>query len=173
METDRPTRGRPKILSMPAQNMAVVDGRGTPPKLIAHLAPALYKTVFALEAELKKSGTRFKPGALRARYPEISQDMDDWHIIIGTPVPQEVTSLPKAVPDLNVRLETWGYGTVAQILHYGAYDAVEPTMARLQEFIADRGYIMSGPYEEEYLSGPEAKVPRMLIRFEVTRRLLA
>ena len=159
----------PKVLEMPAQKMAVVEGRGTPVKLFGELAPALYRTVYALEAELKKGGGKFKAGALRARYPEISQDPNDWRIVIGTPVPDDVTSLPQVVPEVGVRLEVWNYGTVAQIMHRGPYDAVEAAMTRLQDFVARSGYLISGPYEEEYLSGPEAKVPRTIVRFEVTR----
>jgi hypothetical protein len=155
---------------MPAQKMAVVEGRGVPATLFSELAPALYQTVYALEAELNKTAARFKPGALRARYPEISKDPADWRIIIGTPVPDGVTSLPQVVPGLATRLEIWSYGTVAQIMHYGSYDAVEAAMTKLQEFVADNGYVVCGPYEEEYLSGPEAKVPRTIVRFEVKKR---
>ena len=40
-------------------------------------------------------------------------------------------------------------------------------MARLQEFIAASGYEIAGVHEEEYLSRPEAKQMKTIIRYPV------
>jgi len=57
-------------------------------------------------------------------------------------------------------LETWNYGTVAQILHVGPYSEEEPTVKRLHEFITENGYEIAGIHEEEYLTPPKAKVQK-------------
>ena len=160
----------PRIIDMPAARMAVLEGRGMPAKVISELVPVLYKAAYALESELKKQGSVYHPGALRARYPEISQDPSDWRVILGTPVPREIESLDEVAPETSLRLEDWQYGKVAEILHLGDYDAVEPTMSTLEKFVTESGYEISGPYEEEYLSGPEEEVPKTIIRFEVRKK---
>ena len=91
-------------------------------------------------------------------------------MIIGLPVPDDVTSLPQKEPATEVQLETWAYGTVAQILHLGSYDQEDESVARLQKFIEESGYAIDGVHEEEYLSSPSAKVPKTIIRYEVSHK---
>ena len=87
----------------------------------------------------------------------------------GLPVPEDTTSLPQKVPDVEVKIETWGYGTVAQILHLGPYDQEHPTIERLHRFIEESGYEIAGPHEEEYLTRPDAKVIKTIIRYSIRR----
>ena len=72
------------------------------------------------------------------------------------PVPESVTSLPASATDsnLDIRLSTWTYGSVAEILHIGPYEQEVPTIKRLEAFIMDQGYSIIGEHEEEYLRGP-------------------
>ena len=70
----------------------------------------------------------------------------------------------------EVRLETWEYGTVAQILHLGPYDQEGSTIERLHRFIKDSGYQITGDHEEEYLTRPDAKVIKTLIRYTVKKK---
>ena len=46
----------------------------------------------------------------------------EWKGFYAMPVPQNTTDLPmvKAQPGLTVRLDTWEYGKVAEILHIGS-----------------------------------------------------
>jgi hypothetical protein len=67
-------------------------------------------------------------------------------------------------------METSEYGTVAQILHLGPYDQETETIERLQQFIAENGYKIAGPHEEEYQSKPDAKVIKTLIRYQVKKK---
>ncbi len=96
--------------------------------------------------------------------------MDEWTHIIGLPIPEETTSLPQKVASIEVKIETWEYGTVAQILHLGAYDQEQPTIERLHKFIEDSGYEIAGVHEEEYLTTPDAKVPKTIIRYAVRKK---
>jgi len=85
------------------------------------------------------------------------------------PIPEDTTSLPQKLPDIEVKIETWDYGTVAQILHIGSYAEEGPTVARLHKFIEESGYQIAGDHEEEYLTTPDAKVPKTLIRYAVKK----
>ena len=162
----------PQILEMPPQKMAVVYGKGTPDKVFPELMPALYGSAYTLKFDLKKKGMpTFKVSGLRARYPDAHLvPMEKWTHIIGLPVPEDTTSLPQKVVGTEVKLETWDYGTVAQILHLGAYDQEEATIERLRQFIEENGYEIAGLHEEEYLTRPDAKVPRTIIRYPIKKK---
>ncbi len=168
----RKSKTDPQILEMPAQKMAVVTGKGAPDKVFPELMPALYGSAYTLRFDLKKKGLpTFKVSGLRARYPDAHLvPMEEWTHIIGLPVPEDTTSLPQKVADVEVKLETWDYGTVAQILHLGAYDQEGPTIERLHKFIEDSGYEIGGLHEEEYLTRPDAKVPKTIIRYPIKKR---
>ena len=162
----------PKILEMPLQKMAVVSAKGTPAQVFPKLMPALYGSVYTLKFALKKQGLpTFKVSGLRARYPDAHlMPKEEWTHIIGLPIPPDTTSLPQKVADVEVKIETWQYGNVAQILHLGAYDQEEATVRRLHRFIEDSGYEIAGDHEEEYLTRPDAKVVKTIIRYEVKKK---
>ena len=162
----------PQILEMPPQKMAVVYGKGAPEKVFAKVLPALFGSVYTLKFDLKKRGLEsFKVGCPRARYPDAHlYSKGEWLIIAGIPVPENTSSLPQKEPNTEVKLETWEYGTVAQILHLGPYDQETETIQRLQQFITDSGYEIAGPHEEEYQSRPDAKVIKTLIRYQVNKK---
>jgi hypothetical protein len=168
----RKSKTDPQILEMPAQKMAVVQGKGTPDKVFSEVMPALYGSVYTLKFDLKKKGlATFKVSGLRGRYPDAHLvPQDEWTIILGLPVPNDTTSLPQKAPGVEVKLETWDYGTVAQILHLGPYDQEGPTIERLMRFISENGYEITGPHEEEYLTSPDAKVMKTLIRLTVKKK---
>ena len=172
MTPRKSSKTEPQILEMPPQKMAVVYGKGAPDKVFSELMPALYGSVYTLKFDLKKKGLpTFKVSGLRARYPDAHLvPKEEWTHIIGLPIPQDTTSLPQKVPGIEVKIETWEYGMVAQILHLGAYDQEEPTINRLHRFIEDGGYDITGMHEEEYLTKPDAKVVKTIIRYEVRNK---
>ena len=157
---------------MPPQNMAVVSGKGAPDKVFSEVLPALYGSVYTLKFDLKKQGLpTFKVSSLRARYPDAHLvSKDEWTHIIGLPVPDDTHSLPQKVPGVEVKIETWEYGTVAQILHLGSYSQEGPSIERLHKFIDDSGYEIAGVHEEEYLTTPDAKVVKTIIRYPVMKK---
>ncbi len=172
MQARRPSPKDPQALEMPPQKMAVVTGRGAPDKVFTSLAPALYGSVYTLKFDLKKKGLEtFKVGAMRARYPDVlTTPKEQWTIIIGLPVPDDTTVLPQKQPGTEVKLETWDYGTVAQILHTGTYAEEGPSIEKLLRFISESGYEVAGMHEEEYLTRPEAKTPKTIIRYVVRKK---
>jgi len=172
MTPRKSSKTEPQILEMPPQKMAVVNGKGAPDKVFPELMPALYGSAYTLKFDLKKKGLpTFKVSGLRARYPDAPLvPKDEWTMIIGLPVPEDTTSLPQKVATIEVKIETWDYGTVAQILHLGAYDQEDATVERLQKFIEDSGYEIAGLHEEEYLTRPDAKVVKTIIRYPVKKK---
>ena len=172
MTSPKLSKLEPQILEMPPQKMAVVQGKGAPDKVFAELMPALYSSVYTLKFDLKKKGLpTFKVSGLRARYPNAHLvPVEEWTHIIGLPIPEDTTSLPQKVPNIEVKIETWKYGTVAQILHLGAYDQERPTVERLQKFVEESGYQIAGVHEEEYLTMPDAKVVKTIIRYVVKKK---
>jgi len=162
----------PQILEMPSQKMAIVQAKGAPNKVFPEFLPALFGSVYTLKFNLKKKGLpTFKVSAPRTRYPDaFNLPMEEWTLIIGIPVPEDVTSLPQKVAGTEVKLETWEYGTVGQILHLGPYDQEGPAVERLHHFIAENGCKIAGPHEEEYLSMPDAKVVKTIIRYQIKKK---
>ena len=162
----------PELIEMPDQKMAVVRGKGAPHEVFPKTMPALYGAVYTLKFGLKKQGLQtFKVGALRARYPDVvSNKKKDWTIVMGIPIPEDTNALFQKVPSVSVTIETWKYGTVAQIMHLGAYDQETENIEKLIKFIADRGYEIAGDHEEEYLTRPDAKVPKTIIRYPVKKK---
>ena len=168
----KPSKTEPQIVEMPPQKIAVVRGKGAPDKVFPETMPALYGSVYTLKFDLKKKGLpTFKVSGLRARYPDAHLvPMEEWTHIIGLPIPEDTTSLPQKVAGIEVKIESWEYGTVAQILHLGAYDQERPTVERLQKFIEENGYEIAGMHEEEYLTTPDAKVVKTIIRYLVKKK---
>jgi len=168
----RKSKTDPQILEMPPQKMAVVQAKGVPAEVFSQLMPALYGSAYTLKFDLKKQGLpTFKVSGLRARYPDAHLvPQDEWTIIVGLPIPEDTTSLPQKVPGIEVKIESWEYGTVAQILHLGAYDQEGPTIERLHQFIEESGYDIAGAHEEEYLTSPDAKVIKTIIRYPVRKK---
>jgi hypothetical protein len=168
----RSSRTDPQILEMPAQKMAVVHAKGAPDKVFPEVMPALYGSVYTLKFDLKKKGIpTFKISPPRTRYPDAHLlPKEQWTHIVGLPIPEDTTSLLQKVPNVEVKIETWEYGTVAQILHLGTYDQETSTIKRLHKFIEEQGYVIAGMHEEEYLTRPDAKVPKTIIRYPIKRK---
>lgn len=161
----------PEIVELPARTMAVVHTAGDPNELGETVFKALYGAAYTLKFDLKKQGIEFKMEPPRARWfagadwKEVPREQ--WEAAWGLPVPDGTTDVPQKVPEHPVVVETWAYGTVAQILHLGPYADEEPTIDRLHGFIAEQGYEICGPHEEEYRSMPGAKVQKTVIRYQV------
>lgn len=167
----RKSKTDPQIVEMPSQRMAVVNGRGAPDEAFPILMPALYGAVYTLKFDLKKRGMpTFKVSGLRGRYPDIMDiPKEKWSYKIGLPIPEDTEVLLQKVPDVEVKIEDWNYGTIAQILHIGPYDQETPTVERLKRFVEENGYRISGEHEEEYLTSPDAKIVKTLIRYPLKK----
>ena len=155
----------PRLARMAGQKMIVVEAKGDPNVVGKEAFELLYKTFFSLK------GVRM--AAPRARWLNIATDpKDQWVGLYGLPIPDSISELPEGTQ--GVRIETWEYGEVAEILHIGPYAEETPTIVKLHEFIRESGYEIAGPHEEEYLKGPGmAASPSdywTVIRYSVKKR---
>lgn len=161
----------PEIVEMPDQLMAVVHTVGDPEEVGAKAFPALYGAAYGLKFALKKEGVEFKVAPPRARWfggPDwATLPREEWKAAWAIPLPEGTAEVPQKDPETPVLIETWEYGTVAQILHIGTYAEEEPTINQLHDFIAEQGYEIVGAHEEEYVSRPGAKVQKTIVRYQV------
>jgi DNA-binding PadR family transcriptional regulator len=166
---------QPHIAEKPAATMAVVHTVGDPSVVGQKVFPALYGAAYGLKFGLKKAGgPEFKVTAPRARWfggPDWALlPREKWEAAWAIEIPEGTTEVPQKDPETPVVIETWEYGTVAEVLHIGTYAEEEPTINLLHDFIAEQGYEIVGAHEEEYQSRPDAKNPKTVIRYQVRRR---
>ncbi len=48
--------------------------------------------------------------------------------------------------------------------------SLDSSIERLHKFIAESGYEIAGTHEEEYLTSPDAKVQKTLIRYPIRKK---
>jgi hypothetical protein len=169
-----PKPGEPRLSVRRPQRMAVVMSKGDPNRLDPALISSLYGAVYQHKFSLKKAGLAdFKVAPLVARWPDAGRvAKSKWTGLWAVPVPAGTRKLRCKPTDYPVRLETWNYGpTVAEILHIGPYSEEGPSIQKLMDFIGARGYEIAGSHEEEYLTRPDAKVMKTIIRYPVRRRV--
>jgi len=154
----------PVLVKKPATKMLVVEATGDPNVVGGQAFSLLFKVFFSIP------GARMSPP--RARWNiEMKTPKDQWTGMYALPVPDAAT-LPAASE--GAKIEVWEYGDVAEILHIGAYADEPPTVARLMKFIAEKGYVVAGPHEEEYVRGPETgpntSAYRTIIRYQIKKK---
>jgi len=163
----------PQISEKGAHKMLVYEAVGNPNETVGQAFGALFSTFF----KLKKAHDMDMVAPI-ARWPKTPDTpMDEWVGIYAIPVAETVTEIPaKALSEHPaLKVETWEYGLVAEILHKGSYASEGPTVERLHQFIAESGYEISGLHEEEYLKGPGMFGPGnpekyyTIIRYPVTK----
>jgi len=156
----------PRIVALPDQKMLVVESKGDPAVTSGPAFSLLFKAFFSLP------GAKMT-GAPRGRWLNTATDpKEKWVGLYAMPIPPSVTAPPPGAS--GVRIEGWTYGEVAEILHVGAYGDEPPTIEKLMKFIAEKGYVVAGPHEEEYLKGPtQASSPAdywTVIRYQVKKK---
>lgn len=136
---------------------------------------ALYGTAYTTKFKVyKPTGKEMKFGKLIGRWPDAHlKPKDKWTGIWGLPVPDFVkqTDLIQKDSKRLIKVEVWKYDEVAQILHKGPYSEEGPTVTMLHDFIEDNGYEISGSsHEEVYLTSPDAKDQKTIIRYKVKKK---
>jgi len=154
----------PRITQLPAAKMLVVEAKGDPGVSSGPAFGLLFKVFFSIP------GARMAPP--RARWnADLKIPKDQWVGRFALPIPDGGT-LPAG--SSGAKIEVWEYGDVAEVLHSGSYADVGPSIQKLMMFIASKGYVVSGPHEEEYLRGPESGPNtadyRTIIRFQVKKK---
>jgi hypothetical protein len=154
---------QPHTFELVGQRMATVMTDEGEDCASSEAVAALYASVNAVRAR-----TPFDLEPLRARRViDGGRPKSQRGAMWGIPVPPEVTEIPCADERYPVRIETWEYGTVAEILHEGSRAEEARTVDRLKRYMREQKLEPVGAMEEEYLTVPGAAVPRTLIRFRV------
>ena len=142
----------PQISEKASQKMLVYEAVGNPNETVGEAFGAIFSTFFKL-----KKAHDMDMAAPRAKWPKSADTpKDEWVGIYAIPVAESVVEVPaKALSEHPaLRIETWEYGEVAEILHKGSYASEGPTVEQLHQFITESGYEIVGLHEEEYLKGP-------------------
>ena len=156
----------PQIRKMPDKvKMLVVEKKGDPNVVAGMAFSTLFSTFF------EQPSVKMAPP--RARWlNQPSDPRHEWVGLYALPLPESVTTLRSQVE--GIKIDYWEYGEVAEILHVGVYSKETPTIEKLFAFIAEQGYEIAGPHEEEYLRGPESGTDTSkfmtIIRYQVRKR---
>ena len=181
--TDSPT-----IVSVPDRPYLMVDGEGDPNTSQAYqdALAALYPLAYGLRKAVKDAtGEAYKVMPLEGLWwvDDMTRfsldDKDSWHWTAMICLPNQVTAeiVAEIIPTVTAkkklavghlaRVEPYGDGTAAQVLHRGPYADEAPTIERLHRFIDESGYRFRGKHHEIYLTDPRKSAPannRTIIR---------
>jgi hypothetical protein len=176
----------PQLVQVPPLSFLCLDGHGDPNANPAYAAAvqALYSASYAAKFAVKKvGGPAFKVSALEGLW--WAQDLStfltgdksewDWTMMIRQPdavtadliarLTDEVAA-KKSIPAASeLRLICFEEGAAAQVLHVGPYATEAPTIARLHEFIRERGFTFDGHrhrHHEIYVGDPRRSAPEKL-----------
>lgn len=164
----------PRIVERADERVLEVRAVGDPDEIGGAAFGLLFQLYFSSGA-----ASGFTPPVARARWQKGLDEIPrgEWIGRYALPIPQTVESLPAHTPPdgVTASIATWDYGTVAEILHIGSYDAERPTIERLQGFVAAEGHETFGGHEEEYIVGPTMAGPgnpdeyRTILRYRVRK----
>jgi hypothetical protein len=183
----------PTLVDVPELCYLMIDGHGDPNTApeYAEAVQALYSVAYTIRFALKRRADPVDAPVMPLEglwwVPDMStfsvEDKSawDWTLLIlqtehATPElvgeARETAVRTKGLPRLDqVRLETYGEGRAAQVMHRGPYREEGPTVEALHRFIADQGLALTGKHHEIYLGDPRRAAPeklRTIIRQPVT-----
>lgn len=164
----------PELVTMSDRKMLTITSVGDPNVVGERVFGALYGTAYGTKFKtFKPKGIKMDLGKLCAMWPDAHlKPKNQWTGIWAIPVPDfvEEKDLMQKDPKNPVKLETWPGGKYAQILHLGTYAEEGPTIQTLHKFIESQGIEMKdviGMHEEEYLTKPDSKVVKTIIRYRI------
>ena len=182
-ELYQPSAKQPSIVQVPPMSFLMIDGAGDPntSQEYQDAMQALYGMSFTLKFVIKAAdGPDWVVPPLEGLWwmqdmAEFSLDAkDDWLWTSMIMQPETVTEQlveearaqlkeKKDSPALpKLRFDNFDEGLCAQIMHIGPYDAEGPAIAKLHEFIAQKGHQLRGKHHEIYLSDPRRTAPEKL-----------
>lgn len=182
-ELYQPTSKQFAILEVPPMNFLMLDGCGDPNTSdeFQGAMMALYGMSFTVKFASKlQLGVDYAVMAIEGLWwTEGTQDLDwedksGWHWTLMMMQPGHITAslVEQAWKDMQrkrpspaldrVRFERFAEGLSVQIMYVGPYANEGPTIARMHEFIAQKGYAPSGKHHEIYLGDPRRTAPEKL-----------
>lgn len=163
----------PEIVKYPTTKILTIKTIGNPNSVAQQAISALYGTAYTTKFKVYRPKKKnmvighlscFWPNALRA--PK-KQWIGQWMLEVSPFVTAKALFQKDAKHRVKVTVRK--AGTVGQILHIGSYAKEEPSVRALHAFIKKQGYAVAGPHEEMYLTKPDAKVVKTIIRYAVKR----
>jgi hypothetical protein len=185
-------RDVPAIVDVPPRPYLMIDGHGDPntSQAYADAVATLYPLAYGLRKAIKDStGDAYTVMPLEGLWwvDDMAlfsvDDKSDWRwtsmiclphavtVAMAAEVIPAVTGKKKLPAGELARVEEYGDGSAAHILHRGPYADEAPTIGRLHQFIADAGYVLTGKHHEIYLTDPRKSAPennRTIIRQPVS-----
>ncbi|GAA1714695.1 GyrI-like domain-containing protein [Isoptericola hypogeus] len=178
--TARPT---PSRVTVPPRPYLLVDGEGDPNTAPAYreAVESLYPLAYALRSAVKDAtGEAFTVLPLEglwwaddmARFSVDAKGDWRWTMMIGLPDAVAAVDAPEILTRVSrakrlpagdrVRLEPYGDGEAAQVLHVGPFATEPPTIASLHAYIEAEGLTLTGRHHEVYLSDPRKAAPEKM-----------
>ncbi len=170
-----------EVVDVPEMNFLMIDGQGDPNTAQAYgdAIEALYAVSYALKFMVKKGELEIDYGVMPLEglwwVDDMSEfdinDKNNWKWTAMIIQPEHVTQDLFAVACeqverkknpaalAKVRFESFCEGKAAQTLHHGPFSEEGPTIARIYDFIRDRGCTAVGKHHEIYLSDIRKAAP--------------
>lgn len=182
------------LVEVPKLPYLMLDGTGDPntSEEFQQAIEALFGLAYTLKFSLKKAGVvEYGVAPLEGQWWVAEGDtfsLSDksnwlWTLMIMQPEQvtpelvaqdaQEVEKKKGSAAARQVRLASLEEGLAAQIMHLGPFATEEPTVAKLYDFIQQKGYQKTGKHHEIYLNDFRRSAPEKLktvIRQPVTGR---
>lgn len=167
----------PETIEILDRKVLTITSIGDPNVVGEDVFSALYGTAYGTKFKtFKPKGVKMELGKLCALWPDAHlKPKNKWTGIWAILVPDYVkeSDLVQKDPKNLVKLDILPRGTYAQILHLGPYSEEGPTIKILHEYIEkELGVAMKdvpGTHEEEYLTKPDSKVVKTIIRYFVKK----
>lgn len=193
-ELYRPSSKKCSLITVPNMNYLMIDGQGSPKKRsFTESIQALYKVSYALRNSLKKESDEnyfdYVIPPLEGLWWSEDGDFDPknksaWHwTLMMMLVPyisairvhqliQQISNTEKKLPVKDIKIESYNEDLVVQIMHIGSYEAEEPTLKKVSDFMREYRLKPHMKHHEIYLSDPD-RTPserlKTIIRQPVTR----
>ncbi len=172
-----------KFVDVPAMNFLMVDGKGNPndsPEYKAAIE-GLFNVSYALKFMVKKAksidyGVMPLEGLWwvddMTKFSAERKDDWKWKAMIMQPnfvnaedvkAAIEQVKKKKNLPAITkIRFESFNEGKAAQIMHIGPYSAEGANIAKIHDFIQNKGYSLGGKHHDIYLNNPGKTAPEKL-----------
>jgi hypothetical protein len=170
------------VVDVPELQFLMIDGSGDPNTSQAYRESleALYAMSYTLKFLSKAEGIDYTVMALEglwwtddmAEFTEADKSAWSWTSMMMQPAHLTAAHVEAAAQQVRekkdppaldrIRFETFREGLSVQIMYFGPYADEGPTIARLHQFAADRGYRLRDKHHEIYLSDPRRSAPDKL-----------
>lgn len=195
-KTDRSyynAKKEPEIVELGEHFCLTISGHSDPNDApFMEAIETLYSVAYSIKFNAKAKGRDFKvpkmegywwiEGGIENQHNFMKVPKNEWHWKIALRMPDfiEETHFFQALAEIKdkkplknpekIKFEMVREGKCVQILHIGPYEAEEPTLMRLFEFVKKQNLEITGYHHEIYISDPRKTTPEKLktiLRYQV------